>query len=110
MTAILFVVAMAAVGLVAYQLVTHWGDEGSVVDRIWAAFRESHTLVVTAVTMILPGGLTGLVQMGSEILGMPEVSNAIRSALDPKYLWLYLVTAGVLTHFARLRPGSKDPL
>lgn len=72
-------------------------------DNIKAWFRHSLTILwARAVTL---AGL--LLAAGDVLLADPNVTGAIQSVLQPKYVPYFVIAIGVITELARRRTAEK---
>lgn len=72
-------------------------------DKIKAWFKHSLTILwARAVALI---GL--LLAAGESVLADPNVSAAIQSALQPKFIPYYVIAIGLITEIARRRTVGK---
>ena len=73
-------------------------------ERIKAAFKHSLTILWARVVAL--AGL--LLVSGQDLLGDPNISGAIQSALQPRYIPYYVIAIGIITEIARRRTAGKD--
>lgn len=73
-------------------------------DKIKAWFKHSVTILwaraMAAVGLLLAAG--------QSLLADPNVSGAIQSVLQPKYIPYYVIAIGLVTEIARRRTAGKD--
>ena len=73
-------------------------------DTLKAWFKHSITILwARAVAAI---GL--LLAAGQSLLADPNVSGAIQSVLQPKYIPYYVIAIGLVTEIARRRTAGRD--
>jgi len=71
-------------------------------DKIKAWFRNSVTILWARFL-----GLAGLLlAAGQSVLADPNMTSAIQSALEPKYIPYYVVAIGLVTEIARRRTAE----
>ena len=73
-------------------------------EKIKAAFK--HSLTILWARLVALAGL--LLVSGQSLLGDPNVSGAIQSALQPQYIPYYVIAIGLITEIARRRTAGKD--
>jgi hypothetical protein len=73
-------------------------------DKIKAWFRHSVTILWARVVAL--AGL--LLAAGEGLLADPNVSSAIQSVLQPKYIPYYVIAIGLITELARRRTAEKS--
>lgn len=72
-------------------------------DKVKAWFKHSLTILwARAVTLV---GL--LLAAGEALLADPNVTGAIQSVLQPKYIPYFVIAIGVVTELARRRTAEK---
>lgn len=72
-------------------------------DKVKAWFKHSLTILwARAVTLV---GL--LLAAGDALLADPNVTGAIQSVLQPKYIPYFVIAIGVITELARRRTAEK---
>ena len=72
-------------------------------DKIKAWFRNSVTILWARVLSF--AGL--MLVIGQSLLQDPNVSAAIQSVLQPKFIPYYVIAIGILTEIARRRTAGK---
>ena len=72
-------------------------------DKIKAAFKHSITILWARVVAL--AGL--LLAAGQALLGDPNVSGAIQTALQPKFIPYYVIAIGLITELARRRTAGR---
>jgi hypothetical protein len=73
-------------------------------DKAKAWFRHSVTILWARVI-----ALTGLLMAAGEaLLADPNMSSAIQSVLQPKYIPYYVIAIGLITELARRRTAEKS--
>ncbi len=72
-------------------------------QKIKSWFRHSVTILWARVVTV--AGL--LLAAGQSVLQDPNVSGAIQSALQPKYIPYYVIAIGLVTEIARRRTADK---
>lgn len=72
-------------------------------DKIKAWFKHSLTILWARVVAV-----TGLLMAAGEaLLADPNVSSAMQSVLQPKYIPYYVIAIGLITELARRRTIEK---
>jgi hypothetical protein len=72
-------------------------------DKIKAWFK--HSLTILWARAVALAGL--LLAAGESLLGDPNVTAAIQSALQPKYIPYYVIAIGLITEIARRRTVGR---
>ncbi len=72
-------------------------------EKIKAAFKHSVTILWARVVAF--AGL--LLAAGQSLLGDPNVSGAIQTALQPQYIPYYVIAIGLITEIARRRTAGR---
>jgi hypothetical protein len=75
-----------------------------VVDKIKAWFKHSVTILWARVMTLGGAVLAALVSLSSD----PDVSGAVQTALQPKFIPYYVIAIGLITELARRRTAGKD--
>jgi hypothetical protein len=73
-------------------------------DKIKAWFKYSLTILWARVVAL--AGL--LLAVGEALLADPNVTGAIQSVLQPKFIPYYVIAIGLVTELARRRTVAKD--
>jgi hypothetical protein len=72
-------------------------------DKIKAWFKHSVTILWARVV-----ALAGVVLVaGQSVLGDPNVSSAVQTILQPKFIPYYVIAIGIITELARRRTAGK---
>ena len=72
-------------------------------NRIKAWFKHSITILWARVVAL--AGL--LLAAGQSLLGDPNVTSAIQTALQPKFIPYYVIAIGLITEIARRRTAGR---
>ena len=102
-------------GVLAYVLWTVWNEyrkqqDGTWMDKLWAAMKQSATIFWNKFVIILAAVVAQLDNI-ADFLNMPQLKDYINLALsNPKTVALIMLIISSISIFARLRPGSNDPL
>jgi len=72
-------------------------------EKIKAAFR--HSVTILWARLVAFAGL--LLASGQSLAGDPNVSGAIQTILQPKYIPYYVIAIGLITELARRRTAGK---
>jgi hypothetical protein len=72
-------------------------------EKIKSWFKHSVTILWARMVALV--GL--LLASGQSLLGDPNISSAIQSALQPKFIPYYVIAIGLITEIARRRTAEK---
>ena len=72
-------------------------------DKLKAAFK--HSLTILWARAVALAGI--LLAAGQALLGDPNVTAAIQSALQPQYIPYYVIAIGLITELARRRTAGR---
>ena len=72
-------------------------------DKIKAWFK--HSLTILWARLVALAGL--LLACGQSLLGDPNVTEAIQTALQPKFIPYYVIAIGLVTEIARRRTVNR---
>ncbi|MGH6727822.1 MAG: hypothetical protein ACREB8_14965 [Pseudolabrys sp.] len=72
-------------------------------EKIKAAFK--HSITILWARSVALAGL--LLASGQSLVGDPNVSGAIQTILQPKYIPYYVIAIGLITELARRRTTGK---
>ena len=72
-------------------------------EKIKAAFKHSITILWARVVALLGR----LLAAGQSLLGDPNVSGAIQTILQPRYIPYYVIAVGLITELARRRSAGR---
>ena len=73
-------------------------------DKIKTWFK--HSVTILWARMVALAGL--LLAAGQSLLGDPNISSAIQSALQPQFIPYYVIAIGLITELARRRTAGTE--
>ena len=99
-------------GYVSWTVYREYKQEttGTTYDRVWAAFKDSGTILWNKFIIVLAAVIAQLDNV-ADFFNMPELKNYINLALsNPKTVAIVMLGISSLTIVVRMRKGSNDPL
>lgn len=104
MTILPLILVGVIIGCVGYWVFQYYRANGTRVDRLFAIFHSSATIVVARVS--------ALVSLISGVLinwaGDPAIQEWLKGALSPKYSWAVIFVLMVIVELARYRSMEGD--
>jgi len=82
----------------------NFGEVQASWNKIKAWFRNSTTILWARIQVFTGLVVASLMTLASD----PNVSGAIQSALQPKFIPYYVITIGLITEIARRRTAGKE--
>ncbi len=93
----------AFVAYVVYVVVsTFLKETGKPWERLLATAQHSATILWAKFTAVL-GVIVGGLEYIADYVGQPEIAEAIKAAMQPKYVAVFVVFVAVVTIWARKR-------
>ena len=81
-----------------------FGEVQSMWNKIKSWFKNSTTILWARIQVFIGLVVASLMALASD----PNVSNAIQSALQPKFIPYYVIIIGLITEIARRRTVGKE--
>lgn len=100
MQQIMFLVAL---GLIAWVVVAGVNTYRSTPGSSWLSAFEGSMTIAQARLKVVAAAAAGALMVGGDYLGVPAVSDAIKSVIDPKFVPFFLIVSAFLTEYARRR-------
>ena len=95
-------VALLAV-YIAFTFIREYREaHGSTWDRLLEAGRDSATILVQKITILI-SGIGSAAALFGEWFEIPELKQAVQSALKPEYVVAFVVVTALVSWFARKR-------
>ena len=98
---LLSVVALAI--YIAFTFIREYSEaHGSTWDRLLEAARDSATILVQKITILI-SGIGSVAALFGEWFDIPGLKETVQSALRPEYVVAFVVVTALLSWFARKR-------
>jgi len=83
---------------------SNFGEVQSMWNKIKSWFKHSTTILWARIQVFIGLVVASLIPLASD----PNVSSAIQSALQPKFISYYVIMIGLITEIARRRTVGKE--